>query len=199
MSRPAQVRRRGRPCYDADSLLAVAVDLFNERGYDGTSMEELAGRLGITKSAIYHHVTGKEELLARAVDRALDSLVAVTVELPATTGPARDRLEHVVRRSVEVLVAELPCVTLLLRVRGNTAVERTALARRRDFDAWVAALVHEAAADGDLRRDIEPALASRLIFGMVNSLTEWYRPDGDVGTAALSTAVADVALAGLRA
>ena len=55
-------RRRGRPGYDRESLLAVAVAVFNERGYDGTSMEDLSKRLGIAKSAIYHHVSGKEEI-----------------------------------------------------------------------------------------------------------------------------------------
>lgn len=49
--------KRGRPGYDLDSLLRVAVAAFNERGYDGTSMEDLAARLGISKSAIYHHVS----------------------------------------------------------------------------------------------------------------------------------------------
>ena len=53
--------RRGRPGYDLESLLAVAVGVFNERGYDGTSMEDLSRRLGIGKSAIYHHVESKED------------------------------------------------------------------------------------------------------------------------------------------
>src|SRR4051812_10071990 len=56
--RMAEPARRGRPGYDRDRLLRVAVDVFNERGYDGTSMEDLAARLGITKSSIYHHVSG---------------------------------------------------------------------------------------------------------------------------------------------
>jgi hypothetical protein len=67
-------------------------------------------------------------------------------------------------------------VTLLLRVRGNTDVERAALARRRAIDARLAALVEAAAAAGEIRADIEPRLVSRLLFGMVNSITEWYRP-----------------------
>ena len=83
-------------------------------------MDELAARLGITKSAIYHHVPSKVELLRLALDRALDALFAVTAEPGATAGPAIDRLEHVVRGSVRVLADELPFVTLLLRVRGNT-------------------------------------------------------------------------------
>ena len=70
--------RRGRPGHSLESLLAVAVAVFNERGYEATSMDELALRAGVTKSAIYHHVPGKEELLRLAVDRALDGLFAVT-------------------------------------------------------------------------------------------------------------------------
>src|SRR5207245_2902619 len=83
---------------------------------DATSMEELAARLGVTKSAIYHHVPSKGELLRLALDRALDALFAVTGEPGATTGRAIDRLEHVVRGSVRVLAEQLPFVTLLLRV-----------------------------------------------------------------------------------
>ena len=113
----------GRPGYDLDSLLAVAVKVFNDKGYDGASMEVLAKKLGITKSSIYHHVSGKSELLELALSRALNALFAVTTEEGATTGPYIDRLEYLVRRSVEVLVAELPYVTLLLRVRGNTTVD----------------------------------------------------------------------------
>ena len=66
LERPAR-SRPGRPGYDLDSLLTVAVEVFNERGYDGTSMEDLSHRLGITKSAIYHHVSGKEDLLRLAL------------------------------------------------------------------------------------------------------------------------------------
>jgi AcrR family transcriptional regulator len=190
--------RRGRPGYDRDALLRVAVQVFTERGYDGTSMEDLSARLGITKSSIYHHVPGKEELLRLAVDRALDALFAVTREAAATTGPAIDRLEHVVRRSVEVLAAELPFVTLLLRVRGNTEVEQAALARRRQFDRIVTDLVAQAAKDGDLRPDVDPALTSRLLFGMVNSLAEWYRPDGGLAPADLAGAVVTTIFAGIR-
>ncbi|MBC2873652.1 MULTISPECIES: TetR/AcrR family transcriptional regulator [Streptomyces] len=190
-----------RDTYTPDSLLAVAVAVFNERGYDGTSMEHLSRAAGISKSSIYHHVRSKEELLRRAISRALDGLFAVLDEPGATTGPAVDRLEHVTRRTVEVLIAELPYVTLLLRVRGNTDTERWAMERRREFDHRVAALLKEAAADGDLRADVDVRLATRLLFGMINSVVEWYRPQR--GNAATSEEVADAvintAFAGLRA
>ncbi|WP_039797533.1 TetR/AcrR family transcriptional regulator [Nocardia araoensis] len=190
--------RPGRPGYDLDSLLAVAVKVFNDKGYDGTSMEVLAKRLGITKSAIYHHVSSKSELLELALARALNGLFATTTEERAITGRHVDRLEYVVRRSVEVLVAELPYVTLLLRVRGNTPVEKRALARRREFDAFVSGLVQAAADEGDLQPDIDPALVSRLIWGMINSIVEWYRPRNDGSVDELADTVVGIAFTGLR-
>jgi AcrR family transcriptional regulator len=190
--------RRGRPGHTLDSLLDVAGAVFNERGYETTSMDELAGRLGITKSAIYHHVSSKVELLRLALDRALDALFAVTQEPGAVQGSAILRLEHVVRGSVRVLSDELPFVTLLLRVRGNSAVEQTALQRRRDFDRIVTALVRAAEEEGDVRPDVDPAVTSRLLFGAVNSLIEWYRPDGGLDAEALADALIATMFDGLR-
>jgi AcrR family transcriptional regulator len=191
-------RRRGRPGYDRESLLAVAVAVFNERGYDGTSMEDLSGRLGIAKSSIYHHVDGKEDLLRLALDRALDGLFAVAEEAMASNAPAIDRLEFLVRGSVGVLTERLPYVTLLLRARGNTATERRALSRRREFDQIVADLVKEAELAGDIRPDIDPAVTARLLFGMVNSVAEWYRPGHRGRAGELADAVCAMAFGGLR-
>jgi AcrR family transcriptional regulator len=192
------VVRRGRPGYDLESLLAVVVRVFNERGYDGTSMEDLSRALGISKSSIYYHVDSKEDLLSLALDRALDGLFAVAAEVSASDRPAIDRLEQLVRGSVQVLADRLPYVTLLLRARGNTAVERRALARRREFDQIVADLVAEAERDGDIRPDVDPAVTARLLFGLVNSLTEWYRAD-QRASGEIADAVCAVAFDGLRA
>jgi AcrR family transcriptional regulator len=193
------VPRRGRPGYDLESLLAIAVAVFNERGYDGTSMEDLSRRLGISKSSIYYHVDSKEDLLALALDRALDGLFSVADEVRASTDPAIVRLERLVRGSVQVLADRLPYVTLLLRARGNTDTERAALARRREFDQIVADLVAEAERDGDIRPDVDPAITARLLVGLVNSLVEWYRPGRRVTAATeLADAVCAVAFDGLR-
>ena len=191
-------RRRGRPGYDLEAVLRVAVEVFNERGYDGASMEDLSKRLGIAKSGIYHHVSGKEELLRMALDRALDGLWEAAERARTLQAPAIVRLETLVRDAVAVLDARLPYVTLLLRVRGNTEVERAALARRRAFDALVASLVEEAERDGDIRTDIDPKLTARLLFGTVNSIVEWYRPGSAHSAASLADAVCAIAFDGLR-
>ncbi len=192
--------RRGRPGHDQETVLRRAVELFNRRGYDGTSMGDLARELGFTKSAIYHHVPSKSHLLEQALDEALHGLEAVIAAAEENrSAGAYERLRQVVHQSVEVLVAHQPAVTLLLRVRGNSEVELTALRRRREIDARLAALVRAAVTEGSLRDDVAPDLVSRLLFGMVNSLVEWYRPGGPVDADQISSAITTIAFDGLNA
>ncbi|GAA5205590.1 TetR/AcrR family transcriptional regulator [Microbacterium kyungheense] len=190
--------RRGRPGYDRAQVLAVAVELFNEQGYDATSVADLAQRLGLTKSALYHHFDSKEQLLALALDEALSGLEGL-LDDPAIAGAApADRLAGVLRGAVLVLVDRLPYVTLLLRVRGNSDVERAALERRRAFDHRVTQLVAEAQSAGSVRSDVDGAVVTRLVFGMVNSIVEWYRPGGAIDRDRLAHDVVTVALDGMR-
>ena len=198
VSDPAVPARRGRPGHDQAAVLRAAIDLFNRKWYDATSIGDVAEELGVTKSAVYHHVPSKEHLLAEALDEALVELEAAVTVASAADGSAYERLRGVVRRSVEVLVEHQPAVTLLLRVHGNSATEQAALERRRRIDARLAELVGAAAAEGALRADLEPDLVSRLLFGMVNSLVEWYRPSGPVTAAQVADAVTLIAFDGLR-
>ncbi len=180
-------------------MLRRAIELFNRQGYDATSIGDLARELGLTKSAIYHHVPSKEALLAAALDEALDGLAAAidaAVNEPGELS-AYERLRTAVRQSVEILGDHLPAVTLLLRVRGNSEVELAALERRRLLDNELAGLVRAAVDEGSLRADISPELISRLLFGMVNSLAEWYRPEGPLPVQELSAAIVELAFEGL--
>jgi AcrR family transcriptional regulator len=171
------VEQTRRP-YDIDRLTDVALAVFAERGFDGASMDDVARAAGITKAAIYHHVSGKEELLDRGLRRALEALYAVLDEPAATAGPPVERLRYIVRRVAELAVEVLPELTVLVRVRGNTETERLAIERRRGFDSAVTALVREAQATGGFDATLEASLVVRLIFGMCNSIVEWYRPGG---------------------
>jgi len=196
MTAPRRTKEGLRRPYDTESLLTVAVGVFNTRGYDGTTMEHLSAAAGIGKSSIYHHVAGKEDLLQRALERALNALFGILDHVdPHAT--ALDQLASVVRRSVETLMRELPYVTLLLRVRGNSRVEREALQRRREFDGRVVELVGRALGDGSVTRGLDPSLTTRLIFGMVNSVTEWHRPERGADAPDIPGAVVALVMHGL--
>lgn len=198
---PGPSRGRGRPGYDQATVLRRSIDLFNRQGYEATSIGDIASELGIVKSAIYHHVPSKEHLLAAALDEALDELTEVVGQATDQESgrSAHERLQDVIEQSVEILTSHLPAITLLLRVRGNSEVEQRALARRKMIDDKLAALVAEAIAQGSVRSDIPADLASRLLFGMVNSLVEWYRPDGRLMAPELARALVSIAFDGLTA
>ena len=164
--------------YDIDSLTDVALRVFGAKGYDGASMDDVAREAGISKAAIYHHVSGKEALLERGLERALGALDAIlAVDAAEARGrPAVERLRFLVRSVAETTLRLLPELTVLFRARGNSPAERRAIERRRAFDRSVATIVAQAVAEGSLRADLDPRTVTRLIFGMSNSVVEWYRP-----------------------
>jgi AcrR family transcriptional regulator len=191
------VEQPRRP-YDLDRLTDVALRVFAERGFDGASMDDVARAAGITKAAIYHHVSSKEALLERGLRRALEALFALLEEPGARDGRPIERLRYVVRRVVQLAIDVLPELTVLVRVRGNSPTERAALERRRRFDGAVAAIVREAQAAGEFDPALDAALFVRLAFGMCNSIVEWYRPGGRLTPDALADAAVKFVFEGTR-
>ena len=194
--------RRGRPGYDRQTLLAECVELFNRHGYEATSMGMLATHLGISKSAIYHHVESKEAILDHAVTEALDALEACLDDVVASGADAGAQVEAAIRGTLGVLAEKQPEVTLLLRLRGNSAVEVAAVERRREITRRFGDLLEAAQAAGAVRSDVSPRNLARLALGMINSIVDWYRPDrgapGQQGPGQMIDAVTGVVLGGLR-
>lgn len=150
-------RRRGR-----EGVLTAAAALFRERGYDATSMQDVADRMGVTKAALYRHVGGKEELLHAVSDPVRTELLAL-VERSARDG----------RRGIELLAELLHGLAsatggdhcLVWRAReGPEAAVRDAVLR------GLAHLLATAAEEGDVRRGLDPRVAAPLLLGAVTEL-----------------------------
>ncbi|MGM0782082.1 MAG: TetR/AcrR family transcriptional regulator [Actinomycetota bacterium] len=202
MPQSSPTPRRGRPGYDRQTLLAECVELFNRHGYEATSMGMLATHLGISKPAIYHHVESKEAILDHAVTEALDALEACLDDVVASGADAGAQVEAAIRGTLGVLAEKQPEVTLLLRLRGNSAVELAAVERRREITRRLGDLLEAAQAAGAVRSDVSPRNLARLALGMINSIVDWYRPDrgapGQQGPDQMIDAVTGVVLGGLR-
>lgn len=191
-------QRRGRPGYEREEVLRICVEAFNEWGYEATSMGALATRLGISKSAIYHHIDSKEEILAYALDRALDALEEVFDAGDALEDAQPvERVEFVTRQTVYVLAEQIENVTLLLRLRGNSPVELRALERRRELTTRLSELIKQGQDAGELRDDTDARTFARLTFGMINSLSTWYKPAGDQNVEKLADNVIRMAFEGM--
>ncbi|MGW1951301.1 TetR family transcriptional regulator [Streptomyces sp. NPDC001920] len=162
---PPAPRRRGR-----EFVLAAATALFHERGYDATSMSDLADRLGVTKAALYRHVKSKEELL-----HAVTAPVRKTVpELLSASAPSHGRpvetLAALLHRLAEAVAGDPARHALFWGRRGGTGQDGPDALCRQAVVRRLTELLQLAAAQGDVRADIEPALAARLLLGAVIGL-----------------------------
>ena len=174
MSRKPRSSRKGQTTHTIESLTQISIDLFMRHGYEATSVELIAKSAGITKSAIYYHVSSKEELLRRAISNAVSKLFDILKEPEAENGTSVARLEHIFRRLAEIEFDYLKEIALLLRVRGSTKTERWALEQRRKFDRHVQELIVLAQEAGEIRGDIDALVIDRLVFGMLTWIPEWY-------------------------
>lgn len=188
---------RGRPGYAREDVIRIAVEEFNARGYEATSMGALAERLGLSKSAIYHHIASKEEILVEATGKALEELKAVVDgALEASDDPV-EQLRLLIAGTTRVLCEYPAYVRLLLRLRGNTDVELAIMERRRGITRALVDVVERAQAEGSLRTDLEAGVVARLIFGMINSIVEWYKPEGQYAPADLAAITPEMVFTGI--
>lgn len=190
--------RRGRPGYNQEQMLEIIVEVFNDHGYEAATLELIAKRLRLSKSAIYHHFDSKSAMLDLALDRILGALEAVFEAPEALNGPAIIRTRYVVTQAVRVACEHHRYLTLLLRLRGNSEVELRAMQRRRAFDSKLRNIFEQSLIEGTLRVDIDPGLAERFTFGLINSIVEWYRPEGDLRPEQIAEAVLLFMRGGLR-
>jgi AcrR family transcriptional regulator len=190
--RPAKHRRQP---HDVETVTDAAVRVFNRYGYEASSMEDVARETGLTKSSLYYHVSGKEELLTRALARAP---IAVMDEPEARNGTPLDRLRHVISRLASIALQHPRELELLQRIKGNTKAERQSLDRRRYIYRAVEGLMRDAISAGQIRSDIDAALLARLVLGMSDSISQWYRPNGEFAPRDVSGAMLEIVFAGIE-
>ena len=160
-------------------------------------MGVLANRLGLTKSAIYHHISSKEEILVEATGKALEELNSVVEAVRAGGGGSYERVRQLIEGATRVLCEYPAYVRLLLGLRGNTEVELEIMERRRLLTNVLVEEVRRAQESGHLCNDVSAGVAARLMFGMINSIVEWYHPGGAYGADELAGIVPRVLLEGV--
>ncbi|WP_159038790.1 TetR/AcrR family transcriptional regulator [Streptomyces sp. NRRL B-1140] len=153
--------RRGR-----EDVLTAATALFHERGYDATSMSDIAARLGFTKAALYRHVTGKAELLRAITGPVRADVRALLAASAAGTGRPVDELTGLLRGLAGAAAAGPGRYALFWGPDGEPPPAPDAVCRE-EVVRRLADLYERAVAQGDVRGDIAPRLAARLLVGAV--------------------------------
>ena len=182
-------------------ILARAAELFAERGYTATSMNEVAAACGVSKAGLYHYYRDKRELLFQITVghvARLEQFVAEVLEETADDD-ADTRLRALILRFVrEYASAQNEHRVLTEDVRFLDEAERVRVQepQRRVVAAFAEAI---AAVRPNLARNELDRPLAMLLFGMINWMFTWLRPDGSLTHEQMAPVVADLFFGGLEA
>jgi AcrR family transcriptional regulator len=180
-------------------VLDAAVELFAERGFDGTSVSQVIARAGVAKGGFYHHFASKEALLYEVYGDLIGRQLANMEAILARGWAAPATLRALITDLVETTAASARPALVFWREMNRLGDERTRdyrRARRRYHDA-VRRLIRDAQAAGHFAPVASADTVTFTIFGFVNELPLWYRPTGRKRPAQLATELADLILASL--
>jgi AcrR family transcriptional regulator len=180
-----------------DRLAVTAARMFAERGYHGTSINDLAGALGIRKSSLYAHINHKADLLADITLAGAAAFHAALDALP-DEAPAGERLELALRAHLGVVRSQLDVATVWLQEwRYLTGEPREVfLAERRRYERRIRDLFEAAVAAGKLRRDLDLDDATLVFLSVANWAYTWLTADHDVG--GLTAGLMSIMLGGME-
>ena len=189
---------RGRSAgyeHQQDSILQHAAELFATRGFQGTSMQDLAAAAGVSKALLYHYYQDKYRLLVAIAEGHIDRLVS----LIDAAGPTADPLPQLIARFVTEYASARAHHQVLVQDIKYLEVDDQARIRAKERRVVAAFATAIAAEHPQLRaRQLEKPLAM-LLFGMINWLFTWFRDDGALDYASLSALVTAFVEGGLGA
>ncbi len=180
--------------YKRERILQEAVKLFYEHGFTGTTLDDIAAALGVTKPFIYTHFKSKVELLAAIGLPTIEMSLEAAANAVASPGPASVRLRRLIMDFTGVVMRRQANIAVYFREEMH--LEATARAdvdfKRKEFDRILSALLREGVADGEFHIP-DVSLTALAIGGMISWTYTWFRPNGRLGVEELSVRMADLA------
>ena len=161
-------------------LARQAARLFAEKGFHGTSMEDLAEAMGVQKASLYAHVRSKQDLLYETMQDGARAFHAALDELPEDVS-ATERIQLALRAHLRVVAEQLDVATVFVREWQylDGARREEIVAERRRYEERIRSLFREGRALGELRTDIDDATAALLVLSAANWAYTWFTPGRD--------------------
>jgi len=181
--------------YKRERIIEEAVKLFYARGFTGTTLDDVAAELGVTKPFIYTHFRSKVELLAALCTPTIEMSLAAVENAAKGPGTPMERLHRAVVDFTHVVLSRQANIAIFFREEKNLAPEALAEINmlRRKFDRVLSQLLAEGNAAGAFQiADVN--LASLAIGGMISWAYTWHRPSGRLKLEELCNRMADLAL-----
>lgn len=182
-----QLRRKRK------AIIREAAKVFSRRGFHGTTLDDVAERLSVTKTALYRYVANKNELLCACHEEAME-IANDAMDLGERTG--RSGLEKIqigMRQYLQDMIGEMGVPVLILEESALTGDEAVRVIKLRDdFEKRMRKLVLEGIEDGSILQ-LNPKLATFMLLGAVHWVTKWYSPEGPWSAEEVAEALIEMA------
>jgi TetR/AcrR family transcriptional regulator, cholesterol catabolism regulator len=181
-------------------ILRIATELFREKGYHGTSLEDIADRVGFTKPAIYYYFDSKEDLFFAIVEGVVSRALERVERIRAQDLPPLERMHAILVENTRVVLEHLDENTAFYNERGLLSAERERMVRdiERAYTQVLRDTYIEGVASGDLL-DVDPTVAVSTLLGATIWVYRWFRPGGRLSIEQVAEGVAELLLNGYRA
>ena len=182
-------------------LLDAAVELFAEKGFDATSVQEVVARAAVTKGAMYHYFRSKDDLLYAIYHGLISRQLADLDRILSAGLPPAHALRAIVVDVIATTTDRIHAAAVFAQEMHKLADEPMAAlrAQRRRYHEGVRDLIARGQAGGDFARTASAETVTLMIFGIVNQLPQWYQPGGPMSPRQLADEIVNFVLAGLRA
>lgn len=191
-----KIRPRNREL-KREAVLRAAADLFNEKGFHPTSIDDVAKRLHVTKPTIYHYVENKDDILYQCIRIGVETTRKAVAEIAERKAPAVDRLKAAMREHARIAARDFGMCVIRVGEHGLPAERRNRIRRlRRDVDHRYRALVQEGIDEGSLA-PCDPKLASFTIAASIAWISRWYHDDGPLSVDDIADQCVSILMNGL--
>lgn len=179
----APAKRLGRPPTIENArarILVHAAGLFAEKGYEATSLNDLAECLGLTKPAVYNYFRSKQDLYDAVILETLSGLLDHVRTSVEANGSPPTRLKAFMTAHARYFAGHRDgFATMLVGFGGmqNLEFRNDAMGLRQSYEALLGSILDEGVA-GKSFRDVDPRVATRAVLSLLNWMVRWFRPDG---------------------
>jgi AcrR family transcriptional regulator len=182
-----------------DQILRTAADLFRERGFRATTLDDIVKPLGMSKASLYTYFRAKEEILAAISRETIERFTRELALVRRSDLSPDEKLRRIVREHVRFVIANRSFLTVFFSEETSLPPRfARALAAQKDrYDKGVEAVIAEGIRDG-VFRDVPPRFVVFGLLGMVNWIYKWYNPRGGWGAEDISSAFLAIVEDGLR-
>src|SRR5690349_10830225 len=181
-------------------ILRTSARLFQQQGYDGTSMNDVAAALKLSKGGLYHHFQSKDEILFDLMNHAMDITEERVIAPVKAIADPEERLRTLIRRHIAVVLSERDReITVMLHENHplSPALRKRINARKKDYIHFVENLIAEVQRASGSKSTVSPRAAAFALLGMINWIYQWYRPEGALQEESLTQQYTEILFQGV--